>query len=167
MSIHPRYASAILSGIKTVEFRKRRLASDVRIVLMYATAPVKKVVGFFEIAEVIEDIPEAVWNEVGEYGGISRAEYEAYYLDSNKAVAFIVRCVYALEQKLPLFDLSPSLVPPQSFSYLSSDTLRCLDHRSSELEYAAPRGPVVDSMEIAREKQTIRTGRRDGLAFSA
>ena len=45
MSIHPRYAEAILSGQKRVEFRKRRLAPDVTTVLVYATQPVGVLVG--------------------------------------------------------------------------------------------------------------------------
>ena len=49
MSIHPGYAEAILSGRERAEFRKRPLAEDVRTVLIYATAPVSAMSGWFTV----------------------------------------------------------------------------------------------------------------------
>ncbi len=39
MSVHPRFAEAIMDGRKKIEFRKRPLADDVSVVWVYATAP--------------------------------------------------------------------------------------------------------------------------------
>ena len=49
MSIHPRYAHAILEGRKTVEFRKRPLAEDVTHVVIYSTVPDRAVIGYFTV----------------------------------------------------------------------------------------------------------------------
>lgn len=123
MSLHPQYAKRILLGSKKVEFRKRRLAEDVEIVLIYATAPVQRVVGMFSIKSTIEGTPEEIWLQAGEVGGIAHADYEAYYRASAKAVALLVKNPKVFVRPLPLRDISPTLVPPQSFNYLPIETL--------------------------------------------
>ena len=47
LSIHPVYAQGIIDGRKTVEFRRRAFGKSVTHVVVYATAPVRKVVGAF------------------------------------------------------------------------------------------------------------------------
>ena len=44
MFVHPRFAASLVDGQKTVELRKSRLAPDLRRVLVYATAPVQRVI---------------------------------------------------------------------------------------------------------------------------
>ncbi len=65
MAIHPHYADAILDGRKKVEFRKRAVAEDVTTVLIYATAPVKKIIGQFEVAHTVVTTPSALWEQLG------------------------------------------------------------------------------------------------------
>ena len=45
LSIHPEYAYKILSGEKTHELRKVLFKKPVTHVLVYATAPISKVIG--------------------------------------------------------------------------------------------------------------------------
>ena len=61
MSIHPRYAGLILNGRKRVEFRRTRIRGSVSHVLIYETAPVQCVTGFFEVAGVDEAEPQAIF----------------------------------------------------------------------------------------------------------
>ena len=42
MSIRPEYAKALLSGTKTVELRKARLANSTLHIVIYSTAPVQR-----------------------------------------------------------------------------------------------------------------------------
>lgn len=121
MSIHPGYAEAILSGSKRVEYRKRRLASDVKVVLIYATAPVQRVVGRFTVSHHLVDTPAGLWERTGDVGGISKEAYMAYYGDSTSAVGIVISAVARFEQERSLRDLKPALSPPQSLLYLASD----------------------------------------------
>ena len=58
LSIRPEHVENIRSGIKTFEFRRRIFARrDVRTVLIYCTRPVGRLVGEFDIAEILEDEP--------------------------------------------------------------------------------------------------------------
>lgn len=120
MSIHPQYASAIMQGRKTVEFRKRRLAPDVTTVWVYATAPIKRVVGAFRIKSTVELPPDAMWKEHGSSGCIEEEAFFAYYQSGQTAVGLLVDEFAPLDCPVPLADILPSGVPPQSFAYVDS-----------------------------------------------
>jgi predicted transcriptional regulator len=121
MSIHPRFAEAILAGDKQVEFRKRRLAPDVELVLIYATAPIQRVVGYFRIADQVVAAPDRLWERTGHGGGISRQYFDEYYGDSEVGVGIEVQQAVRFERARRLDELDPGLAPPQSFQYVSSD----------------------------------------------
>jgi predicted transcriptional regulator len=119
MSIHPRYADAILAGTKRVEFRKRRLASDVSTVVIYATQPVGRIVGTFEVLGYDVAPPAELWKRHRSHAGISASGYDEYYAQTPAAVAILIGLVQQLPMPRPLADLQGVSRPPQSFSYLS------------------------------------------------
>lgn len=123
MSIHPVYAEAIFQGAKTVEFRKRRLAADIKTVIVYATAPVSRVLGTFDIDEIVEDSPEAIWARYGESGVIGQAAFFDYYEGKEIAFAIVVEETMSFEQPLPLKEVEPNSTAPQSYAYLRRDQL--------------------------------------------
>lgn len=56
LSIKPEYAQKIFAGEKKYEYRKRIFKrNDVDMIVVYVTKPVGKVVGEFEIAEILEE----------------------------------------------------------------------------------------------------------------
>lgn len=126
MSIHPEYADAILRGTKRVEFRKRPLAADVTTVVIYATAPLRRVVGTFDIERSVIATPATLWRRFSSVGGIAKAEFFAYYHDTDHAVGLVIRRTTRLKEGVTLADLRPGLPPPQSFLYLPGSTLRLL-----------------------------------------
>jgi len=123
MAIHPVYASAILDGVKKVEFRKRRPAEDIERVLIYATSPVQCIIGHFSIDEVVVGSPHSIWRRFGSQGAISKSEFFRYYGDAPQAIAIRVAetCRYELPIQLSQLDPEPSI--PQSFSYLGQMAL--------------------------------------------
>jgi predicted transcriptional regulator len=123
MAIHPRYATAILSGGKRVEFRKRRLAADVRVVLIYATTPIQRVIGAFEIESTHIDSPAEIWRTYGTEGLIERDAFDAYYAESASAVAIEFLTTWKFEHAVPLREIHDSLTVPQSFMYLELSAL--------------------------------------------
>lgn len=123
MSIHPVYANAILDGSKRVEFRKRPLADDIRTVLIYATSPVRRVLGHFTVAETVSATPDELWQEFGEHGGISEALFHRYYTGTERAVGLVVDQAHRLPAALPLDQIGPNISAPQSVAYLDSSRL--------------------------------------------
>lgn len=122
-SIRPQYADAILTGSKEVEFRRTALAADVSHVVIYATTPVRKVVGAFEVAGVDAARPAALWESYGPVGGIQQSDYMDYFEGTESAYAIKVRHPRRWDEPLTLEELSPGLRAPQSYQYLRNEAL--------------------------------------------
>lgn len=118
MSIHPRYANAILDGHKTVEFRKRPLADDVTHVVIYSTVPEKAVIGFFSIESQETRTPVTLWEEFHDQGVIEREAFFAYYAGSERGTGIRVRRAVRLRRKISLTQDLGVARPPQCFQYL-------------------------------------------------
>lgn len=118
MSIHPPFVESISDGSKKVEFRKRRLAEDIDSVLMYATAPVKAVVGEFWIAKQVQNSPKNLWEQFSDVAGISRKLFFRYFEESPIAVGIVIKSVKVYRSPLSLADLEIGNCPPQSFRYI-------------------------------------------------
>jgi predicted transcriptional regulator len=126
LSIHPEYAEAIFAGTKSVEFRRSRLAADVTHVVVYATRPVSRVVGWFEVEAIVEGTPLALWRRFARTAGIDRRSYARYFIDAPRAFGIRVRRPVRFDDPRPLNEVHPDLRPPQSFQYLSSDVVDAL-----------------------------------------
>jgi len=121
MSIRPRFAQLIIAGKKKVEFRKVKFREEISHVVIYATAPVQQVLGYFDVAYVDEDSPERLWNRYGMDGGISYDELRAYYACSRRGIAIGVGKVRVFRKPVSLSAVYDAPTPPQSFTYLSAD----------------------------------------------
>jgi predicted transcriptional regulator len=121
-----------MSGEKRVEFRRGPYRGDVKAVLVYATSPVQRLIGYFEIAFVEESSPTALWRKYRRVGGIEYGDYRRYYAGTQRAVAIGVGKVHRLAKEPPLSRLGPGTVPPQSFRYVPMTVLEEL--RSPEAE---------------------------------
>ena len=64
LSIKPQYVDKIISGTKKFEFRKFRCRSDVDTIVIYATNPIKQVIGEAPLLGVIEGDIESVWKQL-------------------------------------------------------------------------------------------------------
>lgn len=117
MSIKPEYVEKILDGTKTFEFRKKRCKNAVDSIIIYATAPIMKVVAEVKVVGIIQDTPQVVWQQTASRSGISKAFFDSYFSGHNTAVAYVLGCV---EQFHPPRNLSEYKVTtaPQSYRYL-------------------------------------------------
>ena len=118
MPIKPQYAYLILEGKKKYEYRKQRCKRDIDCMVIYATSPVKKVVGEVEVLNIIEDTPEKLWEMTKESAGVNQGAYEDYFNGKALAVAYMLGDVIRYEKALS--ELSIDYVP-QSYVYLEED----------------------------------------------
>lgn len=119
LSIKPEYANKILDGEKHYEFRKTLpKASGVTTVVIYATKPVGKIVGEFEIDHFISKPPLELWSLTAEFSGITKCFFNEYFRGRDTAHAIKVRHAYRYDKPLELDEVVRSGVPPQSFCYL-------------------------------------------------
>lgn len=122
LSIKPEYANKILAGEKHFEFRKAIFKNPlVKTVVIYATLPIGKVVGEFEVESVMEDDPNQVWSSTSEFAGISQGLFQEYFQGRKKAYAIKVSNPQRYLQPLELSHVVSNGVAPQSFCYLKAD----------------------------------------------
>ncbi|WP_368900337.1 ASCH domain-containing protein [Mixta calida] len=120
LSIKPEFAEKILDGSKKFEFRKGIFKnSKIKTVIIYATMPVGKIVGQFQIDEVLTDSPESLWNKTKGHAGISKSFYDSYYQGRDKAFAIKIGNVERFSAPLPISSLGVNVKPPQSYLYLA------------------------------------------------
>lgn len=130
LSIHPYFAAAILRGQKTVEFRKRPFARPVERVVIYATAPVQRIVGTFDVEGIDVDDPRLLWARYATVGCIDKNAFDTYYASSATGAAIRIKGSCATSVRLPLAILG-DVHPPQSYRYLEPDALRRLTKSSA------------------------------------
>lgn len=119
LSIKPEYANKILDGTKRFEFRKTSFSvNQVKIVLIYATKPVGKVIGEFTVECIHIDKPSKIWQKTRTQAGINKSFFDKYYRDCDIAVAIEVNKVQRYETPMELDDFGPGITAPQSFRYL-------------------------------------------------
>ena len=132
LSIHPRFADGILSGVKRVELRRRlpRISSQ-DTVIVYETVPTKAVVGLF-VVESVERLPvNQLWRKVRGIAGVTRTEFFKYFDGVTDGVAIFAGETERFRRPVPLFELRtlwPRFHPPQGFRYLDDDAVEVL-HR--------------------------------------
>ena len=118
ISIKPEYVNEILSGRKKYEYRKVKAKKDnVDKMIIYATAPIMKVVAEIEILKILEDTPDLIWENTKEYSGINKSFYDKYYENRNIAIAYQLGKVEKYNKPRELSDLGISY-SPQSFIYI-------------------------------------------------
>jgi predicted transcriptional regulator len=118
LSIHPEFAEAIFQGTKRFEFRRVLFRQDVDEVVVYATAPISRVVGSFKIDGVVADSPTKVWKKTQKYAGVSKQRFDTYFQDKPKAFAIKVTNPIRFENPRLLSHYLASNVAPQSFCYI-------------------------------------------------
>ena len=116
LSIKPKYVDKIISGEKIVEYRKR-VVTDVDLILIYATSPIQKVVAEFRVEEILSGTPKELWDATKEMGGIDEKDYFAYYNGRDKAFAYKISYLNIYEKPLLLSDLGIKRAP-QSFQFI-------------------------------------------------
>lgn len=119
LSIRPVHVENILSGIKRFEFRRKIfIRRDVRTVLIYSTMPVGRLVGEFDIADILEDEPERLWTKTEDGSGITKAYYDAYFDGRAKAYALAIGDLRIYDEPVMPEDVIDNFTPPQSYRYV-------------------------------------------------
>jgi predicted transcriptional regulator len=118
LSIKPEYAEKILTGQKRYEFRKAIFKTTVEKVVIYATSPIKKIIGEFEIDCILSLNPNELWERTMFYAGVNKEFYDKYFNGKGVGYAIKVKNVrrYASHFDLNYFNIKQA---PQSFIYIA------------------------------------------------
>lgn len=117
LSIKPQFVDLIFSGKKKFEYRKKKCKRNVNTIVIYATAPVMRVVGEVIIGGIVEDSLDAVWEQTKEFSGISKDFFDKYYHGKQSAVAYELENLRIYKTPLKLEEIGVNSAP-QSYCYL-------------------------------------------------
>lgn len=120
LSIKPQYVEEIFNGSKLYEYRKTIFKrKDVSKVVVYSSSPVCKVVGEFDIDDILSDTPDNLWRNTSRYSGITEDFFREYFNGKQLAYAIKIRRIQRYSSPRKLQDLYPGIVPPQSYRYVN------------------------------------------------
>jgi len=123
LSIKPEYAYKIFNGTKKYEFRRAIFKNpNIKTIVVYASSPVQKVIGEFEIDTIINDELKILWERTKKYSGISETFFFDYFKSKVMGFAIKIKDAKLYEKELSLKN-DFNVNPPQSFMYLESSKL--------------------------------------------
>lgn len=119
LSIKPKYAEKIFSGEKKWEYRKKIWTQKVDKVVVYASTPTQRVVGEFEIDQILSGSPIMLWRHTLYQADITVFEFATYFEKYFQSIGYAIEIKKPIryEKPLTLKELGVSR-PPQNFMYL-------------------------------------------------
>jgi predicted transcriptional regulator len=133
LPIKPEYAHRIVSGEKRFEFRRASFASNLSHIVIYASTPVKKIIGVAEVSSIGISSPSATWESTKHAAGISREAFRKYFFGKQRAYAIALESVRALEAWLSPHEVEEGFRVPQSFTYVDRPFLERVIKRGRAL----------------------------------
>ncbi len=129
LSIKPLYAEKLLAGVKKYEFRRNAIRPDLTHIIIYATSPIKMIVGVAEVKKVSVGSPAATWEKTKQAAGITRQKFREYFSGSKQAYSIEVKKMYPFDNWVDPSIIEKDFNVPQSFSYVNQSFLRKLVER--------------------------------------
>lgn len=117
LSIKPEFAYGIFDGTKKFEYRRAIFKEPVDRIVVYASSPVRMVIGEFSIKDILFEDLHVLWCKTKHKSGISRRYFYLYFADKEKGYAIKVGKITKYRTPLPLQDLY-GIKAPQSFAYV-------------------------------------------------
>lgn len=126
LSLKPRFAEAVLSGVKTVELRRTvpKIVVPTRA-LLYATTPVRALLGTCIITSVHAADLAVLWREYGSRSDLRYFEFQQYFDGVDVGAALTLTEPRVFDRQVSLQDLRAKprgFRPPQSFAYVDTKT---------------------------------------------
>ena len=118
LSIKPKYADAILSREKTVEFRKVGFPNKADTVIIYSSNHIARIIGWFKIRNIVTLDPENAWKRYQKQGAIPKDEFDKYYKGAKKAVCIEIGPIHKIKPPIDPYKNIEHFIPPQSFRYM-------------------------------------------------
>lgn len=119
LPIKPEYMKKIFTGEKTYEYRTQVPKEDIKRIIFYVTAPIKKIVGEAKVIDILKLPPNELWQVSQNKSGITKTFFDTYFNGRKFAYAYKLGKVKVYNALLNLKELGIKN-PPQSFLYLKN-----------------------------------------------
>lgn len=154
LSIRPRFADMILAGSKTVELRRVRPGVEPGDrVLLYASSPVRELIGSCTVTALDVGQPDDVWSSHGSRTGVTRAEFDSYFEGAARSVAISLKEPRRVRRPRTLSELRerlPGFSPPQSFGYLADEDVSRLEIQLDPVGFVGAKLVPMTSNALAK-----------------
>jgi len=128
LSIKPEYVEQIFNGTKKFEYRRAIFKNkDVKTIIVYSTLPVGKIVGEFDIEEIIEDSPKDIWHRTKKHSGVQKVFYNAYFDGRKRAFAIKIASIKKYKNEICPYTQLDNFTAPQSFMYAREQLLNKIE----------------------------------------
>jgi predicted transcriptional regulator/DNA-binding XRE family transcriptional regulator len=121
LSVKPHYSKKIVTGMNTVELRRRFPMSPPRgtIAYIYSTSPDRAMIGSAKIASIQKLPVKDIWKRFGKVAHIERKDFENYFSGLKEGFAISFAGAQRFNRPLDLAELRErfGFEPPQSFLY--------------------------------------------------
>lgn len=117
LPIKPSYADKILSGEKKYEYRKRLCKDSIDKIYIYATSPVKRIIGEVKVLQKLNQEKKILWEISKEESGVSKEEFLNYFKKTENGCAYYLGEVKKYNQPLTLESIGIKYTP-QSYVYI-------------------------------------------------
>ena len=130
ISIKPEYALKIMAGEKTIELRRRFPVEDVEggIAIIYASSPIKEIIGYAVIERVYELPIDALWKKYNRKACVSKDFFYDYFNGKESGFALSLKGPTQLIEPLDIKRMEEEFFvsAPQSFRYAPEKVLNCV-----------------------------------------
>jgi predicted transcriptional regulator len=151
LPVRPNLARLISERKKTIEVRRSiPNISNGTPALIYATTPVRSVVGIGLVSVLKVGEPAVLWADAEADSGIGRREYDAYVAGKSQVALLRVEGALSLPEHIPLATIRKtwgSFQPPQSFRYVDLLSVVRLFHEQ-KCAHAVRRSLSGDVLEV-------------------
>lgn len=151
LSVRPRFAQGLLSGMKTAEVRRRfpEVSTDTTVVI-YSSSPEKAVLGTMKVRALVRSTAAGIWQDYEDAIAIDRAELSGYLEGASECCVIELDTPTVWSQPVSLGAMRQSLrvEPPQSFRYLTTRQL-------AKLEALAIKQPTVVDLSSIHPSEPI------------
>lgn len=118
LSIKPIYAEKILNGNKIFELRKAIFKrKDIKKVVIYASSPVSKIIGEFEIDSILHEEISDLWEKTKDKNGVEKVFFYEYFSEREKGYAIKIKNTKRYKKYYDIYE-KYGVKAPQSFSYI-------------------------------------------------
>jgi len=108
-----------MDGSKEYEFRKQIFKDrSARIAYIYASSPMKKIVGCFCPSKIVEGHPDYLWEQFWDVSGVSEPEFFDYFAGKENGFAIRIDELQRFGTPVDPHKMFDKFVPPQSFCYV-------------------------------------------------
>ena len=120
LSIKPKYIKEIEQGSKLFEFRKSIFKKDTYEIWVYASAPIKHIVGKIYVDKIIEDSPKNLWSKCKQHAGIEKNDFFKYFEGKSKGYAIKIKEYEILDKPINPYIENETFTAPQSYAYIAN-----------------------------------------------